>query len=84
MDITTFDQWVETLSSALDRARMIGMPTEEIKKSAVEMGNFLYQNVDPDVPENRLLREMWEVADDQSKSAIANTLIKLCDKHGKH
>ncbi|MGB9887819.1 MAG: DUF3243 domain-containing protein [Moorellales bacterium] len=84
MEINTFDQWVNTLSSALDRARSLGMSEDMIKSSAVEMGNYLYSNVNPDIPENRVLRAMWEVASEPERQAIASTLVKLCDKHGRH
>lgn len=83
MEITSFDQWVDVLSDALNKARAAGISEHAIKKSAVQMGNFLYEKVDPDIPENRALKAMWEVADDSEKEAIANTLIKLCEKH-KH
>ncbi|MEW6172962.1 MAG: DUF3243 domain-containing protein [Bacillota bacterium] len=83
MEINTFDQWIDVLSDALDKAKTVGMSNNLIKKSAVEMGDFLYSHVDPDAPENRALKAIWEVADSHEKEAIANTLIKLCDKH-KH
>jgi hypothetical protein len=83
VEITSFDQWVDVLSDALNRAKEAGMSDRVIRKSAVEMGNFLYEKIDPDIPENRALKAMWDVADGPEKEAIANTLIKLCEKH-KH
>lgn len=84
MEINTFDQWVNTLSDALNRAKGLGMSGDMLKKSAVEMGNYLYSSVTPDIPENRVLKAMWEVASEPEKEAIAGTLIKLCERHGKH
>ncbi|MBC7335854.1 MAG: DUF3243 domain-containing protein [Clostridia bacterium] len=84
MEVTTFDQWVNTLSTALDRAKALGMSPDMIQRSAVEVGNYLYSTVDPDVPENRVLKAMWEVANEPEKEAIASTLVRLCERHGKH
>ncbi|MCR4419776.1 MAG: DUF3243 domain-containing protein [Clostridia bacterium] len=84
MEISNFDQWVNTLSTAVSKARGMGMSDEMIRSSAVQVGNYLYANVDPDIPENRVLRAMWEVADEPERQAIASTLVKLCDKYGRH
>jgi hypothetical protein len=84
MEVTTFDQWVNTLSTALDRAKALGMSQDMIQRSAVEVGDYLYSTVDPDVPENRVLKAMWEVANEPEKEAIASTLVRLCERHGKH
>lgn len=84
MEITTFDQWLNTLSSALDRAKNVGMGQDMIQRSAVQLGDYLYSNVNPDAPENSMLKALWEVADNQEKQAIANTLIKLTERYHKH
>lgn len=84
MEITSWDQWLDTLSTALNRAQSMKMPKKLLTKSAAELGDFLFETIDPDVPENRLLKKMWEVADNKEKETIAGLMIKLVEKRNTH
>ncbi|NLC38686.1 MAG: DUF3243 domain-containing protein [Clostridia bacterium] len=84
MQITSWDQWLNTLRMALEKAESIKIPRKILTKSAAELGDVLFENVDPDVPENKLLKKMWEVADDKEKESIANLMIKLVKEHPAH
>ncbi|MHB1420344.1 MAG: DUF3243 family protein [Bacillota bacterium] len=84
MDITSFDQWIDTLTTALKGAKASGMSDEEIKRSAVEFGDMLSNNVNPDVPENRLLKTLWETGNETEKRSLASMVIKMVDKNRTH
>ncbi|HHX51292.1 MAG TPA: DUF3243 domain-containing protein [Clostridia bacterium] len=84
MQISSWDEWLDTLRMALDRAEKMKMPKKIITKSAAELGDVLLENVDPEVPENMLLKKMWQVADDQERQSIANVMIKLVQKRPAH
>jgi hypothetical protein len=84
MEIDSFGQWMDTLSEALQRAEAMGMSKEVIKRSAAELGNFLAETVEPDVPENKLLKALWEQGTDSEKQALASMVVKLVDSRPKH
>jgi len=75
--INSFDQWLNTLSSVIDHAKAIGMNEYEITKSATQLGNFLAANIEPDIPENRLLKNLWEQGDEKERQALASMLVKM-------
>ena len=84
MEITSWEQWLDTLGTALSKAQSMKMPKKLLTKSAAELGDFLFDTIDPDVPENRLLKKMWEVADRKEREALANVMIKLVEKRTTH
>lgn len=84
MEITSWDQWLDSLSTALNKAQSMKMPKKLLTKSAAELGDFLFETIDPDVPENRLLKKMWEVADNKEKETIASLMIKLVEERNTH
>lgn len=81
MQINNFDQWLNTLSSAMDQARAMGMSENEITKSATQLGNFLATNIEPDIPENRLLKNLWTEGDEKERQALASMLVKMLKNH---
>ena len=81
MQINNFDQWLNTLSSAMDQARAMGMSENEITKSAAQLGNFLATNIEPDIPENRLLKNLWTEGDEKERQALASMLVKMLKNH---
>lgn len=81
MQINNFDQWLHTLSSAMDHARAMGMSENEINKSATQLGNFLATNIEPDIPENRLLKNLWTEGDEKERQALASMLVKMLKNH---
>lgn len=84
MQINTWQEWLDTLGEALNRAEEMKMPKKIISKSAAQMGEFLFEIIDPNVPENRLLKNMWGLADDKEREALASVMIKLVDKKSTH
>lgn len=85
MDINSFDQWIDTLGDALESAKEIGMPEKLVERGATQLGEYLANHVSPDVPENRFLKELWEISDEKEKQALANMMIKYVEHyHNKH
>lgn len=79
MEVDTFEQWMDTLSVALQRAEAMGMSKEMITRSATELGNFLADNVEPDVSENKLLKALWEKGTNAEKKSLASMVVKVVD-----
>lgn len=76
----TFDQFTDELASRLSAAQRAGMGRQEIVNRAEDVGDWLSRSIPPKSPEQRLLKEMWEVSNNQEQQMIASTLVKLVER----
>ncbi|MCR8630743.1 MULTISPECIES: DUF3243 domain-containing protein [Paenibacillus] len=75
--LKVFDRWKEFLNERVQQAENAGMKDETINKLAVQIGEFLSDKVDPENQEERVLKELWDVADENEKKTIARLMVKL-------
>lgn len=78
--INDWDAWKETLGNAVDIGESIGMSDNTITKVAEKVGTFLSNNVDPRNKEERLLKELWDAADENDRQTLAKLVTKISDK----
>lgn len=72
--------WRQTLAQAVNTGEEMGMGQDEMVKKAEAVGDFLAKSVDPQNPEQGILKEMWEAADDQQQQELAKVLINVVSK----
>lgn len=77
--IDNFDRWKEFLGDRVEQARDAGMSDKQLEEVAVRMGDFLANKVDPENPQERLLKQLWEANPDQ-KHNMARMMINLVNK----
>lgn len=75
--LKSFERWKEFLSERVEQAQKAGMSEEMIAKLAAQVGEFLSDKIDPENKEERVLKELWDVADEQDKKALARCMMKL-------
>ncbi|RAK23439.1 uncharacterized protein DUF3243 [Anoxybacillus vitaminiphilus] len=75
--LDNFNQWKSFLSERLEQAQQQGMNGEVISDMAYQIGDYLAKQVDPKNPEERVLADLWNAADEQEQYAIANAMVKL-------
>jgi hypothetical protein len=75
--LQNFTKWKDFLGDRVEQAEKVGMSEETMANLAVQIGEFLSDKVDPENKEERVLKELWEVADDSEKKTIAKLMIKL-------
>ncbi|QIA27291.1 DUF3243 domain-containing protein [Thermaerobacter sp. PB12/4term] len=75
-----FQQFARELSQRIQAAQQAGMSQQDIKARAQQIGDWLAQEVEPRTPEQRLLKEMWQVANQQEQEAIASSLVKVIQR----
>lgn len=81
MDVLdNFGKWKEILGEQVDRAQAMGMSDDQIAHAAEKIGDYLASKVDPQNPQQRLLKEMWEVCDQDEQHTLARVMVKLTDK----
>ncbi len=76
----SFQQFKESLGHKLNMAHKAGASRGTILNAAKDFSSWLAEDVDPKNPEQRLLKELWEVADDNEKNSLVNMLVKFMDK----
>lgn len=82
--LQNWEQWTSFLGKQVEDAKDSGMPKKIIEKTAVQIGEYLAKNVDPQNEQERVLSDLWSVAESDEKHAIANCIIKLVQNNNKN
>jgi len=77
--LSTYDKWKQFLGDRVKNARAAGMNDATIQNLATDIGDFLAQKVDPKNDEERVLKELWAVSDENEKKVMAGIMMKLVD-----
>lgn len=81
----TFNNFLTELAEKVQVAKRTGWSEEQIARDAAAIGDWLARAVPPKTPEQKLLKELWRVADEREQQAIAACMVKLSEKQGpKH
>lgn len=75
--LTNFETWKQFLADRVKQAENIGLNEETISKLAFEIGSFLDEKVDPKNEQERVLKELWDIGDEEEKKTIARLMVKL-------
>ncbi|MGB9804018.1 DUF3243 domain-containing protein [Desulfofundulus sp.] len=74
---TDWDNWKRFLGQAVEFAEELGISRDRIVNLAQQAGQVLADHVPPANPEQKVLKELWQVADQQEKQVIANLMTRL-------
>ncbi len=75
-----WDSWKQYLKQAVEFAGELGISKDKIYSLAEQAGELLAENVPPANPEQKAVKELWSVADNQEKKVLANLMTKLVMK----
>lgn len=77
---TNWDTWKQTLGQAVEFAEELGIPRNQIAAMAQQAGDLLASNVPPANPEQKAVKELWEVANPDERNVLANLMTKLVSR----
>ena len=80
--LENWDQWKTYLADRLNQAKDKGVTDETISNFATEIGGYLADKVDPKNEQQRMLSDLWSVANKDEQHAIANMMVKLVQNNG--
>jgi hypothetical protein len=80
--LDNWKQWEDYLADRLHHAQSAGMNNEAIGDLAYQIGDYLQNKVDPKNEQQRVLSDLWSVADKDEQHAIANVMVKLIQNNG--
>lgn len=75
-----FDSWKSFLKERIQQGKNLGLSDDTISNLTYEIGSFLDERVDPKNSEQEVLKELWDVGDENERHTIANLMIKLAEK----
>ena len=82
--LQNWEQWKSFLGQQVTDAKESGMSKKVIEKAAVQIGEYLAKNVDPQNEQERVLSDLWAVAENDEKQAIASCVVKLVQNKNTH
>jgi len=78
--LSVFEKWKDFLGERVDQAQKAGMSDEAISNLAFHIGEFLAEKIDPKNSEERVLKELWDVGNEEERKTIARLMVKLVDR----
>ncbi|MBO8138505.1 MAG: DUF3243 domain-containing protein [Desulfotomaculum sp.] len=76
----SWDNWKSYLGQAVEYAEELGMSEDRIASLATQAGAVLAENVPPTNPEQKAVKELWDVADNKEREVIGRLMTKLAKK----
>ncbi|MFJ7638523.1 DUF3243 domain-containing protein [Peribacillus sp. NPDC097264] len=80
--LDNWDQWKNFLGDRLNEGERQGLNDETVNSLAFEIGDYLAKQVEPQNDQEKVLADLWSVASDEEKQAMANVMVKLVENNG--
>lgn len=80
--LDNFEQWKDFLGDRLQQAQTEGMNEQLATEMAYRIGDYLAEQVQPQNAEERLLKQLWELGNEQEQHALAHLMVKLVQNEG--
>lgn len=80
--LDNWDQWKNFLGDRLNEGEQQGLNDETVNSLAFEIGDYLAKQVEPQNDQEKVLADLWSVASDQEKQAMASVMVKLVENNG--
>jgi sulfur relay (sulfurtransferase) DsrC/TusE family protein len=77
--VQNWDEWRGSLSEMVQAARDIDPSEAHVVEVVEDMIDFLSERMCPGSPEERMMRELWDTADEGERKVLARTILRLLD-----
>lgn len=77
---TDWVTWKNYLKQAMEFAEELGISRDKIQNLANQAGDLLAQNVPPANPEQQILKELWNAADQNERQTLARLMTKVVNQ----
>lgn len=78
--LDNFGRWKDFLNERMQQGKNLGIDEQTMTDFAAEVGDYLAKNVDPQNEEERLLKDLWEVGNEEEQRTMAHLMMKLVQK----
>lgn len=69
--------WKQDLGRAVHLGETLNFSPEQLDRMAYRVGDFLAHQVDPKMPEQMVLKELWDLADEGEQRTLASLMVRL-------
>ncbi|MBX6350240.1 MAG: DUF3243 domain-containing protein [Clostridia bacterium] len=76
----SFEAFLSELKQKVNLGKDVGMSQAMMADRAKAIGDWLAASYEPKNPEQRLLKELWDVSDAKEREAIAHAMFKLVER----
>lgn len=80
LDTTSWAAYKRSLGQGVETAQDLGISERALTTFAASFGEFLARNAEADLPENKAIKEMWQLADSRDQKVLAGLMVKLAKK----
>ncbi len=78
LDTSSWENYKKSLGQAVEAAEDFGIGDRTITAFAAKFGEFLNRNASADLPENKAIQELWQVADKKEQHTLAKLMVEVC------
>lgn len=78
--LNDWEKWKKTLYNAISMGEKVGLSEDAIKNLGSKVGEFLASNIDPENPQQRLLKELFAVANEREQETLTSVIIKMVER----
>lgn len=82
--LDNWEQWKNFLGDRLHQGENQGLSQSAINDLAFEIGDYLAKQVEPKNDQEKVLADLWSVANEDEKHAIASIMVKLVENNGSN
>ncbi|WP_261134319.1 DUF3243 domain-containing protein [Bacillus sp. Marseille-Q3570] len=75
-----FETFKNYLGDQVHRGEKLGLGEEGLTKGAKRVADYLAKHEDPRNREEKVLNELWNVANEEERQHMAHVLVKLADQ----
>lgn len=75
--LESFSTFKSYLNDQLAKGERLGLSDDMLAKGAKFVADHLAKNEEPRNSEEKVLQELWKVADENEKKALASVLVKM-------
>ncbi|KON68551.1 hypothetical protein AKG34_06785 [Peribacillus butanolivorans] len=80
--LDNWDQWKNFLGDRLNQGEHQGLSEGAVNNLAFEIGDYLSQQVEPKNDQQKVIADLWSVASEEEKHAMASVMVKLVGNNG--
>lgn len=78
-----FGQFRDYLGDQVQKGEKLGLGEDGLAKGAKRVGDYLENNKEPKNREEKLLQELWKVAEEDEKKTLGRLLVRFTDETNK-
>ncbi len=81
----SFEKWQDFLGKGASFLEKMGISKDNVADIAKGIGDFLAQNMDPENAQQRVLKDLWDNANEKEKHTLATLILRMTKDHAvKH